>query len=149
MPSNLNNLLNKLNIPVRAKKWPLSKKERLGYDGFVHNNIKGGALIMKFKQINGQNQRIERISQTQLVVGIDIAKETHVAQATNFRGIVLAKRYLTFKNAIEGYEKLQRWMDELQRKHQLKTVIIGMEPTGHIGGTWRIGLQTKALTSSW
>jgi transposase len=64
-------------------------------------------------------------------LGIDVAKETHVAQATNFRGIVLAKRHLTFKNAIEGYEKLQHWMDELQRKHRLKTVIIGMEPTGH------------------
>jgi hypothetical protein len=86
----------------------LSKKERLGYDGFVHNNIKGGALIMKFKQIEGQNQRIERISPTQLVVGINIAKETLVAQATNFRGIVLAKRHLTFKNAIEGYENYAR-----------------------------------------
>jgi transposase len=71
---------------------------------------------MKFKQIDGQNQRIERISQTQLVVGIDMAKENHVAQATNFRGIVLSKRHLTFKNAIEGYEKLQRWMDECKRQ---------------------------------
>jgi transposase len=88
----------------------LLEKERLGYDGFVNNNIKGGALIMKFKQINGQNQRIERISPTQLVVGIDMAKDMHVAQVTNFRGIVLAKRHLTFKNAIEGYEKLQLWM---------------------------------------
>jgi hypothetical protein len=59
-----------------------------------------------------------------------MAKETHVAQATNFRGIVLAKRHFTFQNAREGYEKLQRWMDELQQKHRLKTVIIGMEPTG-------------------
>ncbi|WP_139305749.1 transposase [Paenibacillus sp. GP183] len=57
--------------------------------------------------------------------------KTHIAQATNFRGIVLAKRHLTFKNAMEGYEKLQHWMDELQQKHRLKTVIIGMEPTGH------------------
>jgi transposase len=80
--------------------------------GSTPNPIKGGALLMKFKQIDGQNQRIERISPTQLVVGIDIAKETHVAQATNFRGIVLAKRHLTFKNTVEGYEKLQRWMDE-------------------------------------
>jgi transposase len=123
----------------------LSKKEHLGYDGFVHNTIKGGALIMKFKQIDGQNQRIERISPTQLVVGIDVAKETHVAQATNFRGIVLAKRHLTFKNAIEGYEKLQRWMDELQRRHRLKTVIIGMEPTGHYWWNLANWLANKSL----
>ncbi|MDQ8738895.1 IS110 family transposase, partial [Paenibacillus sp. LHD-38] len=47
---------------------------------------------MKFKQSAEQNQRIERISTSHLVVGIDIAKETHVAQATNFRGIILNKR---------------------------------------------------------
>jgi len=69
----------------------------------------------------------------------------HVAQVTNFRGIVLAKRHLTFKNAIEGYEKLQRWMDELQRKHQLKTVIIGMEPTGHYWWNLANWLANKGL----
>ncbi|MDQ0886607.1 transposase [Paenibacillus sp. V4I9] len=86
---------------------------------------------MKFKQNDGQNQRIERISTSHLVVGIDMAKEIHVAQATNFRGIVLAKRHLSFTNDLEGFERLQRWMDELQQKHRLNTLIIGMEPTGH------------------
>lgn len=42
----------------------------------------GGALKLKFKQSDAQNQRIERISTSHLVVGIDMAKETHVAQAT-------------------------------------------------------------------
>ncbi|RCW40282.1 hypothetical protein DFP97_1393 [Paenibacillus prosopidis] len=46
---------------------------------------------MKFKQSVGQNQRIERITTSHLVVGIDMAKEVHVAQATNFRGIVLSR----------------------------------------------------------
>jgi transposase len=88
---------------------------------------------MKFKQSDGQNQRIERISTSHLVVGIDIAKGTHVAQATNFRGIVLSKRHLTFSNTIEGFEKLERWIDEIRQKHRLKGLIIGMEPTGHYG----------------
>ncbi|MCY9670282.1 IS110 family transposase, partial [Paenibacillus alginolyticus] len=88
---------------------------------------------MNFKQTDGQNQRIERISTSHLVVGIDIAKETHVAQATNFRGIVLSKRHLTFSNTIEGFEKLERWIDEIRQKHRLKGLIIGMEPTGHYG----------------
>jgi hypothetical protein len=39
-----------------------------------------------------------------------MAKEMHVAQATNFRGIDLAKRHLPFTNAIKGFEKLQRWI---------------------------------------
>ncbi|MEC0270760.1 hypothetical protein [Paenibacillus anseongense] len=86
---------------------------------------------MKFKQSDGQNQRIERITTSHLVVSIDMAKETQVAQATNYRGIVLTTQHLSFKNAIQGFEKLQRWMEGLQQKHRLKDIIIGMEPTGH------------------
>ncbi|MDF2714518.1 MAG: hypothetical protein K0R28_1443 [Paenibacillus sp.] len=37
---------------------------------------------MKLKQSDGQNQRIERITTSHLVIGIDMAKETHVALAT-------------------------------------------------------------------
>ncbi|WP_313642107.1 IS110 family transposase [Paenibacillus sp.] len=86
---------------------------------------------MKFKQSEAQNQRIERISTSYLVVGIDMAKETHVAQVTNNRGIVLTNRHLSFSNTIEGFERLQRWMEGIQQKHRLSSVIIGMEPTGH------------------
>ncbi|MDQ0901189.1 IS110 family transposase [Paenibacillus sp. V4I7] len=86
---------------------------------------------MKFKQSEVQNQRIERITTSHLVVGIDMAKETHVAQATNFRGIVLSNRHLSFSNTIEGFEKLQRWIEGLQQKHRLNSVIVGMEPTEH------------------
>lgn len=86
---------------------------------------------MKFKQSDGQNQRIERITTSHLVVGIDMAKETQVAQATNYRGIVLTNQHLSFKNTLQGFEKLQRWMEGLQQKHRLKSIIIGMEPTGH------------------
>ena len=57
---------------------------------------------MKFKQSEGQNQRIERITTSHLVVGIDMAKETHVAQATNFRGIVLTNRHLSFQQYHRG-----------------------------------------------
>ncbi|NOU97501.1 hypothetical protein GC093_30390 [Paenibacillus sp. LMG 31456] len=35
------------------------------------------------------------IQRSHLVIGIDMAKDAHVAQATNFRGIVLSKRHLT------------------------------------------------------
>jgi transposase len=86
---------------------------------------------MKFKQTLGQNQRIEKITPSHLVVGIDMAKERHVAQATNFRGIVLSNRHLTFINDLDGFEKLERWMNGLQQKHRLNNLIIGMEPTGH------------------
>lgn len=105
----------------------------MGLSKGLTQHHQGGALIMKFKQSDGQNQRIERISMTHLIVGIDIAKETHVAQATNYRGIILTKRHLSFSNTIEGYMKLERWIHEIGQKHHLKNVIIGMEPTGHYG----------------
>lgn len=37
---------------------------------------------MKFKQSHGQNQRFEQITTSYLVVGIDIAKETQIVQAS-------------------------------------------------------------------
>lgn len=46
---------------------------------------------MKYKQSKKQNQRIMRITDKTLVVGADIAKETHVARAIDFRGIELGK----------------------------------------------------------
>jgi transposase len=86
---------------------------------------------MKFKQSHHQNQRIERITSTHLVIGIDVAKERHAAQATNFRGIVLSRQHLSFTNDSEGFQKLERWAKGLQQKHRLNNIIIGMEPTGH------------------
>ena len=73
-----------------------------------------------------------------------MAKETHVAQATNFRGIVLLKRHLSFTNTIEGFEKLQRWIEGLQQKHRLKNSSLAWSRQDITGLTWLIGLQTKA-----
>ena len=100
---------------------------------------------MKFKQSDGQNQRIERITTSHLVVGIDMAKETHVAQATNYRGIVLTNRHLSFNNTIEGFEKLYRWVQGLHQKHRLSNVIIGMEPTGHYWWNLANWLTSKGM----
>ena len=101
---------------------------------------------MKFKQSDGQNQRIERITTSHLVVGIDIAKETHVAQATNFRGVVLTNRNLSFTNTHEGFEKVKQWMEALQQKHRLNSLIIGMEPTGHYSNNLANWLAGKGLS---
>ncbi|WP_177313988.1 hypothetical protein [Paenibacillus sp. cl123] len=64
---------------------------------------------MKFKQTDEQNQRIERITPTHLVIGIDMAKDAHVGQATNFRGIVQSKRHLSFTNNKMGLKDLDVW----------------------------------------
>lgn len=86
---------------------------------------------MKSRMIKAQNQRVERISTTTLVIGIDIAKEKHAAQAINFRGIVLTNRAITFSNDRDGYEHLQRSIRKLQKMQGMDDVIVGMESTGH------------------
>lgn len=57
---------------------------------------------MKFKQSDLTNQRIERITTSHLIVGIDIVKETHLARAVNFRGIERGRR-VSFSNDTFGY----------------------------------------------
>ncbi|WP_337451425.1 IS110 family transposase, partial [Escherichia coli] len=83
-----------------------------------------------FKSQAKQNQLIEKITAQHLVVGIDIAQQTHVARAVNFRGIVVGNP-LSFSNDEEGFQILLRWIQSLQSTHALSAAIVGMEPTGH------------------
>ncbi|OAB33013.1 IS110 family transposase [Paenibacillus glacialis] len=85
---------------------------------------------MKFKSQDRQNQLIEKITDQHLVVGIDIAQQTHVARAVNFRGIVVGNP-LSFSNDEDGFQLLLRWIQMLQSTHALTEAIVGMEPTGH------------------
>ncbi|CAM4392640.1 Transposase IS110-like N-terminal domain-containing protein [Paenibacillus endophyticus] len=85
---------------------------------------------MKFKSQARQNQLIEKITAQHLVVGIDIAQQTHVARAVNFRGIVVGNP-LSFSNDEEGFQTLLRWIQSLQSTYALTAAIVGMEPTGH------------------
>jgi transposase len=85
---------------------------------------------MKHNQSSKQNQRIERISETTLVIGTDIAKNTHVARAFTYRGIELGKRCL-FENDEQGLLNLLAWAESLKKEHGMTDVILGVEPTGH------------------
>jgi transposase len=85
---------------------------------------------MKFKSQSKQNQLIEKITAQHLVIGVDIAQETHVARAVNFRGIILGDP-LSFSNDEDGFSNLLHWIQKLQDAHHLSAAIVGMEPTGH------------------
>jgi len=85
---------------------------------------------MKFKQAHKQNQRIERITSDHLIIGIDIAKFTHIARATDFRGIERGS-YLPFSNDLSGFEALYEWIQSLKLQFNKTHVILGIEPTGH------------------
>ena len=70
---------------------------------------------MKSNAIRTQNQRVQHISPTTVVVGIDIGKAQHVAQATDFRGIVLTRRSWAFANTHAGFESLRDYIQRVQR----------------------------------
>lgn len=77
-----------------------------------------------------QNQKISQITPSTLIIGIDIAKDKHVARAQDDRGIEFGKR-LVFDNRIHGFQLLLDWMERHQKNNGKKHVIFGVEPTGH------------------
>lgn len=102
---------------------------------------------MKFKAQDKQNQLIENITVHHLVVGVDIAQETHVARAVSFRGIALGAP-LEFGNHREGFKLFERWVQDLLKTHNLSSIIVGMEPTGHYWfslARWLVGQGIEAV----
>jgi transposase len=65
-----------------------------------------------------------------LIVGIDIAKDKHHAFFGTATGTTLLKR-LIFDNTIEGFEKLLDQTKAIQTVHNLKKVVLGLEPTAN------------------
>ena len=103
---------------------------------------------MKYKMQNKQNQLIERISDSHLVVGVDIAQQLHVARAVNFRGMVVGNP-LSFENNNEGFSKFNDWINQLKMKNNLHSTIVGMEPTGHYWtnlSRWLLKQNIEAVT---
>jgi transposase len=99
---------------------------------------------MKFKQSAKQNQRIERITSEHLIIGIDIAKFTHVARAINYRGIEQGS-YLAFSNDLDGFKQLHLWVQSLMSRSRSSKVMFGVEPTGHYWLNLAFWLQEQEL----
>src|SRR5699024_8190416 len=76
-----------------------------------------------------QNHKLSQITPNTLIIGIDVAKDKHVARAQDDRGFEFRKR-LFFENRIEGFEKLLNWASSIQQEQNKKNVIFGVEPTG-------------------
>lgn len=71
-----------------------------------------------------------RGSKDYLIVGIDVAKDDHKAFFGTANGKTLLKR-LSFKNDIEGFEKLLSRVKTMKAKHSLNEVVLGLEPTAN------------------
>lgn len=77
-----------------------------------------------------QNQKIAQITPSTLIVGIDIAKDKHVARMQDDRGMEFGKR-LFFENRIHGFQQLLDRVISIQKEQDKSQVIFGVEPTGH------------------
>ncbi len=78
-----------------------------------------------------QNEKIEQVKDTTLVIGIDIGSQTHFARAFDNRGRELTKRVFKFQNDLEGFNSFNQWADMLSANNNKTDVLIGCEPTGH------------------
>lgn len=77
-----------------------------------------------------QNERLNQLTDETLIIGVDIAKEFHVARAQDIRGIEFGKS-IKFNNSLSGYLEFESWINEIKVVEEKDRVIIGMEPTGH------------------
>jgi transposase len=71
-----------------------------------------------------------RGSEQYLIVGIDVAKEKHRAFFGTAQGRTLVKN-LIFDNTIEGFEKLDAYVERVKVQYSLAKVVFGVEPTAN------------------
>ena len=76
------------------------------------------------------NEKLTQITPETLIVGIDIAKEKHVARAVDDRGYEFGKK-VVFDNNINGFERLITWAQAKMTEHGKTHMLLGCEPTGH------------------
>jgi len=81
------------------------------------------------KNYNMQNEKIKRIREKTLVIGVDIAKDNHYARVLNWRKIEVAKG-INFGNTKEGFEKFLKWLSKVKKQEDSPDVLVAMEPTG-------------------
>jgi transposase len=74
--------------------------------------------------------KLAAITPDTLIIGVDIAKNTHWARFTEYRGIPLGKA-LKVSNNKEGFENILTTIKGVCKQKGLPKVILGLEPTGH------------------
>lgn len=91
-----------------------------------------------------QEEKIRQVTEKTIVVGVDIASETHWARAFDWRGLELGK-VLSFGNSAEGFAQMKAWVDEIAEKAEKSHVMVGIEPTGHYWFTFAAYLKEVGM----
>ena len=91
-----------------------------------------------------QNEKICQVTERTIVVGVDIASESHWARAFDWRGIEHGKAF-QFENSSEGFAHLLSWIGRICAESEKTHVIIGAEPTGHYWFTLAAYLKSSDI----
>jgi transposase len=92
-----------------------------------------------------QDDKIRQVADNTLVVGVDIASETHWARAFDWRGLEIGK-VTSFENDAAGFAHFAAWLAATAEKGKKNHVIIGAEPTGHYWFTLAVHLKSRGIT---
>jgi transposase len=77
-----------------------------------------------------QNYKISQVTETTLIIGVDIAKKKHYARAFDWRGMEYGK-LIGFRADKRGFKQFQEWAKKTAIEAGKDNIIVGMEPTGH------------------
>ena len=91
---------------------------------------------------NKRNQKINQVTNSTLIIGIDIAKRTHYACAVDDRGRELSKSFAVHQSN-QGFQQFYIHLHQLMKKQGKKDLLIGFEPTGHYWMNLAAFLTTK------
>ena len=69
-----------------------------------------------------QNEKIEQVTDSTMVVGVDIGSQIHYARAFDNRGRELTKRIFSFHNNLEGFNSFNLWAETLKTENK-KTAV--------------------------
>ena len=97
------------------------------------------------KRQNHSNQKLEAVTFTTLIVGVDIAKHLQWARFVDCRGIEKDKA-IKFENNKNGFEAILARIRNICKKNGFQKVMVGMEPTGHYWKTLANWLIKQGIT---
>lgn len=80
---------------------------------------------------NELNQKIEQVTESTLVLGVDIGSSEHYVRAFDYRGRELTRKVFRFSTDINGFNSFYDWVTQICIKHGKNEAMIGYKPTGH------------------
>lgn len=75
-----------------------------------------------------QNQKIEQVTESTLVLGVDIGSSEHYVRAFDYRGRELTRKVFRFSTDINGFNSFYDWVTQICIKHGKNEAMIGCEP---------------------